>query len=128
MLWIGIIIGIVIGFMCKSIQTSIELQASFGVPLKPMREAASTKKAAAISELLTKRLKLSHQALKDGEAYQQWLSYSGSGVIDDITGPQDASGRFGSSWLANFITLADICGCRLELVDKFGPKTKENGA
>jgi len=118
MIWIGIIIGIVIGVVWQKVLLGIELRASYGVPLELKSSEDSSEQAQKISDYLKKRLRLSHKVLGSDDAYREWYDSYGKEAIEETIGPQDANGEFGSWWLSNFITLVDMCGCSLQLQEK----------
>ena len=120
MIWIGIIIGFIIGCVWMKLMLETKLRVSYGVPFEVMDSPEASENAQYLADFLKKRFDLTSKAMSSEDTYYAWLNAYGKEMVGELTGPQDADGSYGDWWLANFVTLVDLCGCRLVLEEK-GP-------
>ena len=117
MIWIGIIIGLVIGYfiglsevkrLCKSHSLFI------------MSEDDCNKNATRLSSFLEKRYPVCVIPSLDDEV-KEWKETQGKRIREELFDQQDCTGEFGSWWLPNFIRFVDSVQCRIIIADKEKP-------
>lgn len=114
MIWIAIIISFIIGYfvgltelkkVCKKYDSFL------------MSEEDCNKNAEDVSNFLKKRYVIDSIPTVNDDT-KHWKATQGKKIKEEIFGPQDMSGDFGSWWLPNFIRFVDSLQCRLIVIDK----------
>jgi len=126
MIWIGMIIGVLLGWFMASSDYAVKLNVIHKVPRAITDEDRCTENARLIAWFLRTRRKITKAGNTPSDMLRLWEESYGEKLTredvkdarESLTGTQHLPGNMGHWYLANLCRLVDMTGCRIIIQEK----------